>query len=129
MLQRFPPAGLRFRCTRPLARLCLLLPLAACAAPRPQLAANPPPVTAPITYSGTIIAVRPESSSQDPTGSLQQIMTILGQPAPQPLNCSEVALRLPDGTVKTSVQPSQATLAVGSKAAITATSTAAIQPN
>ncbi len=96
-------------------RLCLLLPIAACAAPKPQIAVSRP---AP-AYTGTIVSIRTESTAQDPTGALQQIASILGQPAPQPLTASEIVLRMPDGTIKTSVQPPSPALTAGGKAAIT----------
>jgi len=105
-----------------------LAPLAACAAPKPQLPVTQQQSVAPVVYPGTVVAIRPESSSQDPTGSLQQIMSILGQPAPQPLNASEVVMSMPDGTVKTSVESPTTSLTVGSKAAITANSGTGTQP-
>lgn len=100
-----------------------------CAAPKPQLAASPQPQApaAPL-YSATIAAIRPESSSQDPTGALQQTLSILGQPAPQPVNVSEIVMRMPDNSIKTSVQPPQPALTAGSKIVVTAGSAASHQP-
>jgi hypothetical protein len=99
-----------------------------CAAPKPQLAASPPPTPAAPLYSATIAAIRPESSSQDPTGSLQQIMSILGQPAPRAADVSEIVMRMPDNSVKTSVQPAQPALTAGAKVVVTAGPAAALQP-
>jgi hypothetical protein len=128
MPRRFTPAASRPHCAKFLKTLSLLLPLAACAAPRPQAPAPAPQPVAQTIFSGTILSIRPESAAQDSTGSLQQIMTILGQPAPQPLNASEIVLRLPDGTIKTSVQAPQDSLSVGGKAAITAAAASGLQP-
>jgi hypothetical protein len=116
------------RSTSRVSWLYLLLPLMGCAAPKPQLAVSQPPAPVAPLYTGTIAAIRPESSAQDPTGSLQQIMTILGQPAPQPANASEIIMRMPDNSIKTSVQAPQPALAAGSKVAVMAGSTAALQP-
>jgi hypothetical protein len=55
-------------------------------------------------------------------------MTILGEAAPQPLQAAEIALRLPDNSIKTSVQAPVAALAPGSRAAITTGPDATIQP-
>lgn len=71
-------------------------------------------------YSGTIVAIRTESTVPDPTGALREIASILGQPAPQPVTASEIVLRMPDGAIKTSVQPPSPALMAGGKAAITA---------
>jgi hypothetical protein len=108
--------------------LGLSLLLSSCAATKAQIAVNQPQQLAPPTYSGTIAAIRPVSSSQDPTGSLRQIMSILGQTAPQPVDASEIVIRMPDDTIKTSVQPPQPSLMAGNKAVITAAPDATIQP-
>jgi hypothetical protein len=110
--------------------LCLLLPLLGCAAAKPQLAASSPPaLVAPPLYTGTITAIRPESSTPDPTGSLQQIMSILGQPAPPPANASEIVMRMPDNSIKTSVQAPRPALAAGSRIIITDGPVTSLQPN
>lgn len=55
-------------------------------------------------------------------------MTILGESAPQAVTASEIIVRLPDDTIKTNVQSSPSSLAVGSEAAITTGPDATIQP-
>ena len=108
--------------------VALLAPTVGCAPSHPQLAVSQPQPSGPPANAGTIAAVRPVSSASDPTGSLHQIMSILGQPAPQPADASEIVLRMPDNSVKTNVQARPATLAAGSRAAITAGPVATIQP-
>lgn len=116
----------RYRAAR-LLGLCPLLVAAGCATSKVPVAAVQPQPSAPPAISGTIAAIRPETSSPDPTGSLQQIMSILGQPAPQVTDASEIVVRMPDDTVKAKVQAPQSTLAVGSKAVITTGPAATIQ--
>jgi hypothetical protein len=108
--------------------LALLTPTIGCSSHTPQPIASQPQPAGPRANAGTVAAVRPVSSAQDPTGSLHQIMSILGQAAPQPADASEIVLRMPDNTVKTSVQAPQTTLAAGSRAAVTAGPIATIQP-
>jgi hypothetical protein len=127
MFRTQPAPGAPSFPARPLLGLCLVLPLIACAA-KPQLAAAPPPPVAAPSYTGTIAAIRPESSGQDTTGSIQQIMTILGQPAAPAADASEVVLRLSDNTVRTNVQAPSAALAPGNRAMVTAPPNATIQP-
>jgi hypothetical protein len=74
------------------------------------------------------MAIRPEASSQDPTGALQQIMSILGQPLPQAVETSEIVLHMPENMIKTSVQPQLASLMVGHKAMITGSPDTSIRP-
>lgn len=127
-MSRIPPE--HRRPASPALWLCLLLPLMGCAAaPKPQLAVAPPPPQAAPLYSATIAAIRPESSSQDPTGSLQQIMSILGEPAPQAANASEIVMHMPDNSIKTSVQSTQPALAPGARVVVTAGPAASSQPN
>lgn len=109
-------------------RFCLLLPIMGCAASKPQLAASPPPAPAAPLYSATIATIRPESSSQDPTGSLQKIMSILGQPVPRAADVSEIVMRMPDHSIKTSVQSSQPSLMAGARVVVIAGSTTSLQP-
>ena len=99
-----------------------------CAASKPQLAATQPQRTAVPVFTGTIAAIRPETSSQDTTGSVQQIMSILGEPAPPSLNASEIVLHMADNTFKTSVQPPSPGLTAGSRAAVMPPPNATIQP-
>jgi hypothetical protein len=108
--------------------LCLLLQIAGCAAPKAPIAVSQPQQPAPRTYSGTIAAVRPVSSAPDQTGSLRQILSILGQATPQPIDASEIVIRLPDNTIKTNVQAPQPSLMAGNKAVITPEPAAMIQP-
>jgi hypothetical protein len=79
-------------------------------------------------YTGAIAAIRPETSAQDTTGSIQQIMSILGQPAPPSLDAPEIVLRLTDNSVRTSVQASSTSLVAGSKAMVTSPPNVTIQP-
>lgn len=76
---------------------------------------------------GTVAAIRSVTSSPDPTGSVRQIMSILGRSMPQLAEASEIIMRLPDESIKTNVQP-PASLSVGEKAAITTGPDATIQP-
>lgn len=122
------PGTTRFSTSRSMLGLCLLLPIMGCAASKPQVAAIQPLPMAVPAYTGTIAAIRPETSSPDTTGSIHQIMSILGQPAPPSLNASEIVLRLADNTVRTSVQPSSTPLVAGSKAMVTAPPNVTIQP-
>jgi hypothetical protein len=55
-------------------------------------------------------------------------MSVLGQTAPQPVDASEIVIRLPDNTVKTNVQAPQPALASGNRAVITAEPSPTIQP-
>jgi hypothetical protein len=107
--------------------LCLALPVIGCASPKAPASVTPQAMAAP-GISGTIAAIRPVTSSQDPTGALKQIMSILSQSAVPAVSASEIVMRLPDDTIKTSVQPAPAPLAPGSRAAITAGPDTAIQP-
>jgi len=120
---------LRFRLQTPLRIGLLLLPLAACAAPAQPNAANAPPAPPPPAYTGTVLALRPESALPDPNGALAQIMTILGEPAPAAVNGTEIIIRLPDNGVRASVQPSASGFTLGGKAAIPDGPSAAIQPD
>lgn len=133
MPRKTPQPGSRRDQTRRILIFGGLLLGAGCASPTPKLAARQTPPPAPPSYAGTIVAIRPESSSQDPTGSIQQIMSILGetapQPAPQVVSASEIVIRMPGDTIKTSVQPHQDTLAVGSPAAIVEASDPSIKPD
>ena len=122
------PRTTRFSANRRMLGLCLLLPVIGCAASKPQVATVQPLPMAVPAYTGTIAAIRPETSAQDTTGSIQQIMSILGQPAPPSLDASEIVLRLTDNTVRTSVQASSTSLTAGSKAMVTAPPNVTIQP-
>lgn len=119
MSMPMPAQGISRPKTGRLLRLCLVLPVLGCSpAPKPLTVSQP--TLPPPTSTGTIAAIRPESSLQDPTGALRQAMSILGYPAPPAVDMSEIVIRLPGDTIKTSVQPLPARLAVGSRAMITA---------
>ena len=119
----------RFRLPKPMSMGFLLLPLAACAASAPHVAVNAQPAPPPPAYTGTVLALRPESALPDPNGALAQIMTILGEPAPTALNATEIIIRLPDNGVRASVQPSASGFTIDGKAAILDGSGASIQPD
>ncbi|WP_297493202.1 hypothetical protein [Acidocella sp.] len=106
----------------------VLLVTAGCAAAPPERAeTQAQPAGIPL-YSGTITAIRPETSYPDPTGSLRQIMSILGQPSPPAVNASEFVIRMPADTIKTIVQLPGSALSIGAKVALLPGSPALIQP-
>lgn len=107
------------------ASFCLI---GGCANPTPKAVTSQVLPTPLPRVTGTVIAIRLEVTD-DPTGALRQIMSILGQPSPAPgAEASEYILRLPADMIKAGVQRPDGRLAIGSNAAIDGAAEASIQP-
>lgn len=90
--------------------LALLSGLTGCATPAPVTQASRQATTGSF-YTGTVVSVRHVGTTANSTGSVNQVMSVLGQPPAIPQSSAmEIVIRLADGSVRTFAQPSQPAL-------------------